>query len=332
MASAPFQRDSIVDLLRTSALLYIVGFWHLFEYSDALSFHKTPITGFVTKLCLGLFIFISGYLLGQRYHFQCWAEVWRFYRRRLLRIYPLYAIALTLFLTCGLINATTYGRALFFTTLLPYRPLTTLWFISVIIVCYAVTPLYLHRYSIGKTVALTLFLVLPLWALVFLTDGVDLRLPLYLPAFAYGLVVGREGAIAQRFNQAKTAAFGLVVTLLGGSAALMLSTGPVQSPLQFLMVDVALLGAMPLAWFGARNIAQKLPLQGKQALAWLSYGSFAAYLIHRVTFWLGLALYSPTGLGPALLYWLGLVLPITLILAFAMQWAYDRWLVSLMAK
>ncbi len=324
-SSSAASRNLTVDLLRTFALLYIVGFWHLFEYAPALSFHKVPVTGLITKLCLGLFIFISGYLLAKRYRFSdrpslLLPESLSFYRKRLLRIYPLYFVALSLFWASQLIDAPTYGRALLFSTLLPYQPLTTLWFISVIMVCYGLTPLYLHRYSWAKTVGLTCIIVAGLWTIIFATDGVDLRLPLYLPAFAYGVIVGKHRGVEKAFGRSPTAVIALIVTLLNGILYLSLSSGLAQ----FLALDLTLLGAIPLAWFSSHWLAQRLPNWGERGLAWLSYGSFTAYLIHRVTYHWAAQLYQPMGFSSALLYWLGLILPGTLLIAFAMQGVYDR--------
>ena len=318
-------RNRTVDLLRTAALLYIVGFWHLFEYAPALNGHKDSVTGLITKLCLGLFIFISGYLLAQRYQFSdrpqtLLAESLSFYRKRLLRIYPLYFLALSLFWACQLIDATTYGRALFFTTLLPYRPLTTLWFISVIMVCYGLTPLYLHRYSWAKTVGLTFAIVAGLWVIVLTTDAVDLRLPLYLPAFAYGLIVGKHPGVAKSFRRSPTAVLALMVTALNGALSLSLPAGLAQ----FVVVDLTLFGAIPLAWFGCHGLAQRLPAWGESLLNGVSYASFSAYLIHRVTYHWARQLYQPVEFTSALLYWLGIALPCTLLIAFVIQWLYDR--------
>ena len=91
------------------------------------------------------------------------------------------------------------------------------------------------------------------------------------------------------------------------------------------MTDVAIGLALPVLWYVADEIASRL--QHPQLLHWvhvISYASFAAYLIHRLTFHLGQVLYNPTTVWGSLLYWMGIMLPLTFITAYGFQRLYDR--------
>lgn len=315
-------RNLTVDLLRTAALLYVVGFWHLFEYADALNTHKNAVTSLFTHVCLGLFVFISGFVLAQRYEFHSRDRIWAFYRRRWLRIYPMYWIALTGFWLLQQIDGFTYLRATFLTTAFPFLPLTTLWFIPVIMAYYALTPIYLYRYQNQTQVAIafTLILYAALLFVFFTTNAVDLRLVIYLPAFAYGIVLGRQAY----FRQALLSKWAVWSCLVGFLGTTILYANLEFGLIHILVTDLAIGCAIPVLWRIADAIAAQL--KHPQLLHWIqtiSYASFAAYLIHRLTFHLGQIIYEPTTMLASLLYWMGIMLPITFVAAYGFQRFYD---------
>ena len=82
------------DWLRAAYIFNIVGFWHLFNYTDAFPAYYKVVTVRLTVVVLGLFVMLSGYLLGGSRPNLSIAGTWTFYKRRLLRIYPLYVVAL----------------------------------------------------------------------------------------------------------------------------------------------------------------------------------------------------------------------------------------------
>lgn len=321
--SAP--RSLTVDLLRTAALLYVVGFWHLFEYADALNTHKNPVTSVFTHVCLGLFVFISGLVLAQRYEFPSRDRIWAFYRRRWLRIYPMYWLALTGFWLLQQIDGFTYLRATFLTTAFPFLPLTTLWFIPVIMTYYALTPIYLYRYQTQYrnqvAIAFTLILYAALLLVFFTTNAIDLRLVIYLPAFAYGIVLGQQANL----RQVLLSKWGVWSCLSGFWVMTILYANLEFGLVHILVTDMAVGCAIPVLWCIADAIAAQLkhPL----LLHWIqtiSYASFAAYLIHRLTFHFGQIIYKPTTILASLLYWAGIMLPITFVIAYGFQKLYDR--------
>lgn len=56
------KRNTGIDVLRGLSMLYIVGFWHLLEYTHAIQYQNL-ITHRITWITLGIFFFISGYLI-----------------------------------------------------------------------------------------------------------------------------------------------------------------------------------------------------------------------------------------------------------------------------
>lgn len=85
-------RDLTLDFLRGVAMLYIVGIWHLDDYTRALDFDNS-VTQLLTVSFLGLFFFLSGMLLSGRYGIRHLRDAGHFYVRRFRRIYPMYVLA-----------------------------------------------------------------------------------------------------------------------------------------------------------------------------------------------------------------------------------------------
>jgi peptidoglycan/LPS O-acetylase OafA/YrhL len=60
------QRFHVLDYLRALCILYIVGFWHLLNYSRSDINYEFEATYQATVIVLGLFVMISGFLVGQK--------------------------------------------------------------------------------------------------------------------------------------------------------------------------------------------------------------------------------------------------------------------------
>lgn len=64
-------RDYRFDVARVVCMTYIVAFMHLYAYiyPEGKETFYIPACKTFTDSCLGLFTFISGYLLGKKYQF-----------------------------------------------------------------------------------------------------------------------------------------------------------------------------------------------------------------------------------------------------------------------
>ena len=51
--------------MRAVSMLYIVGFWHLLDYTKVAGWHYNPVTYRLTVGALSLFVLISGFLTGR---------------------------------------------------------------------------------------------------------------------------------------------------------------------------------------------------------------------------------------------------------------------------
>lgn len=306
-------RNLDLDALRSFAILYIVGFWHLYGY-------VTRVTLLLTYCVLGLFSFISGLLLATRYSLDTRSEIFEYYKRRFFRIYPLFFAALTGFLFMGIIGVSTYVKSALLTNMFIPEPLMTLWFVTMLVSLYAVAPMFLYNYSAMKAVMLTCTLLVGLVTVHHLTGHIDLRLPQYLAPFAIGIIVGRsttlESTIRSKYVQ------GLCVTFFGGA----LWCFPCKHEVvQLIIVDMAIISSIPVFLSFGRCLAKRLP---SQVLEFISYASFVMYLLHRILFALSGKLYHSPNLPIAAIYYGCLVLPATIGLSYFVQRTYDKLIVG----
>jgi len=139
-------RDLSFDIARSLSALWVVGVWHLFCYDRTLNYMNWT-TQQITDVFLAVFMFISGYMLG-KYRFKCWDDIKAFYKKRFWRFYILYVVASgTLYIGGALIGNQMYASieqlVLSFLGLNVLFPphLGTLWFISMIMFFYLITPL-----------------------------------------------------------------------------------------------------------------------------------------------------------------------------------------------
>lgn len=161
-------RDYRFDVARVVSMTFIVAYVHLYGYihPECLSaLQAFPACAILSDTCLGLFTFISGFLLGRKYCFGATgnSNVWAFYRKRVLRIIPLFLIAAIALWLIGFNGArSTMNGMLCISPFVKPRPMT-LWYVPVILFCYFITPLVSrkrHEWRVGSSMVMMGLLVL----------------------------------------------------------------------------------------------------------------------------------------------------------------------------
>jgi peptidoglycan/LPS O-acetylase OafA/YrhL len=314
------QRHAFVDLLRCLSVLYIVGFWHLLEYTSVWPGYYSPLTARVTVIVLGLFVFLSGWLLGQGTIEPCVEGFERFYLKRLLRIYPLYLGAIGLFALCHLGDTTSLLKAALLLSMFSGPTPPTLWFITMVIVFYGAAPFLIHaatREPRFWELAASLFGALVL--LSSLSTAVDPRLVMYFPAFVCGIYFAR-------FELRRPQVL-LASAWIGCFFSIVLSYSTAHDPEHtFWSVPLACLGPLSIFLVAWRY---KGHIPNSRWLTALGYVSFVMFLIHRPVYVTIKSFYFPsTGLGQ-LLYLTSVCLPVAMLVSWIIQSTYDttlRWL------
>jgi peptidoglycan/LPS O-acetylase OafA/YrhL len=235
-------------------MLYIVGVWHLDNFTRALNFNNS-VTQLLTVSVLGLFFFISGMLLSGRHEIRNLRNVGGFYVRRFRRIYPMYVLAGLGFLHAHITPPWMFWKSLLFLNVLTGTP-PSIWFVEVIFLFYLAAPwlFYLRRTALilacGGALCLVFF-----FANRLTHGGVDVRLAQYLPAFVAGALAGkcarRDRLLRSRLAVACSLVF-LPLLWMG-------SRGVGADTLLLLIRQLSTLAALPLFFVCAAFLVRCVP-------------------------------------------------------------------------
>lgn len=320
------ERNNAIDLLRVLCIVYIVGYWHLIPYTAWLPGYANQYTEALKDIALGTFVFSSGLLLARRDVQLRFGDILTFYQRRVVRIYPLYLLALILFGLAGLASWPVIAKAALLISSFAPPPPPTLWFITMIMFFYLLAPLLIWaaRSALGF-VLLSAGLLLVCLGYEAYIHPMDSRLFLLFPSFALGIYAQCAHGTKELMQRHHLWLLALLIPSfwlgLPGNNGFDTSTSLLRAPL-------VALGAVLLVIYTERLCKQ---LNSPFILA-LSYASFGVYLFHRLIFKQAIALYYPTdGLQQAL-YLFGLAVPVTFVVAYVLQKVYDTGLARLTSE
>ena len=317
------RRNIGLDLMRGLSIFYIVGFWHMFNYTNTFPLYYNVVSLRFTWVVLSTFVFISGYFIGRRKIELSKKCVFQFYKNRLLRILPLYITALLIFYCLGLLDASTTLKSAFGLSMFLKPAPTTLWFITMILIFYAVSPLL--RYIVEKNeLYYAMLMYVGVFALLmgysYITANLDVRIVAYLPSFYLGMVVSVKG---QNFISKKSMAalllIGLVCTFIFNQRDLQLDC----------LIALPLLTAAPFFILILFKDLIKVPVFLNRAISVLAYASYSMYLFHRPIYMEMKKIYFPEQGIHQIAYLYAVCLPLILIVSYFVQKLYDNGLDSL---
>uniref|UniRef100_B8HS92 Acyltransferase 3 n=1 Tax=Cyanothece sp. (strain PCC 7425 / ATCC 29141) TaxID=395961 RepID=B8HS92_CYAP4 len=320
MTKVASQRNYTVDFLRTVSILYIIAYWHLFGYTEALPGYRNIFTSGLKVIVLATFVFISGFLLSKGSMSLAPKQVLGFYQKRLVRIYPLYLLALVLLK----LTDATYGsgiKAALLISMFDPPAIRTLWFITMIMFFYVIAPCLIYQArNIFKFGLLASFVMLLFGMFHLVINPIDTRLVMYFPAFALGILFQTQASFRQYCLQNKLH-LGILLLL-----SFLLSLVPTQSDFigSLLLIPLTISGVLCLFTYSEPWVNQ-LPL--KEAVTFLSYASFCMYLFHRVIFHWAIALFYPQNPILQCLYLFLVCIPLTIAIGWLIQKSYD-WMLS----
>lgn len=310
-------RDIGIDLLKGLSMLYIVGYWHLFNYTDAFPKYQNALTVRLTVIVLGAFTLVSGYLIGKRPVGADAASILAFYKSKLIRIYPPFAIALFIFFLNDLVTAKTLLTSLTLSAMFWGPPPMTLWYVTMIVVFYVLSPFLLRakQHSFMMFAGISALIFLSLCTLQQMAGGSDIRMNLYFPCFALGIwISGRNTTWRPQVMPA------LIILSVLGAWLGKLETHSLES--SYFSIPLAAFGA--LAVFGlCMNIKVTTPWAAS-ALTHLSFASYFMYLSHRPIFLNLHRWYQPSGGWGQIAYLVLICLPVIIAISWALQSLYDR--------
>jgi len=303
-----------VTYLRAFSMLYIVGFWHLLDYVEAGQ--SSVFMVYFTDVILALFVFVSGFLVGRKSRRQPGAGA--FYKNRLLRIYPLYALAVAVFYLCGINGGWVLAKALVGISMY-YQPAPlTLWFITMLLLFYLVTPALMAQVNnLPAYLSLTGALFGATLVTKVLTNTVDLRLLLYFPCFCLGVFCVNHG-LRNRLINLKIALPGLLTSLVLAWASF--DRFDIETLNLLKRIPLVTLGAY-LIFYVAANNEQRF--RENFFVSLLAYSSFAMYLFHRPILNGVRAVWFPETEWLQVLYLASIGLCLVVLVSWSLQKLYD---------
>lgn len=331
------------DIIRSFSILYIIILFHPIDYIarfiDKETFEVIQIYIYIRNsfalIALGMFIFISGFLLARRYPvLRDSKDKALFIKTRIIRIYPLYLFALimfALFIVPGSVNLTSFASHIFLLNLLLYpltgTPIITLWFIGLIFSYYLLFPIVINSSNKLLRIAILLGLTLIILALLHKYLGiVHERMIIYLPVFFIGIYCGRNGliyflrskpvVISSAFILSLSFYYNLII--LQGKTVL-----PNDSLTVFILHNLIMISAISPAWNLARLLSSALGTN-RDFFSKISYYSYCMYLFHRIIFFILLKIYYPQSAILTLAYLILVGFPLTLVLSSLIQSGYDK--------
>lgn len=313
-------REYRFDVARVVCMTYIVAFMHLYAYvyPEGRNTYFIPACTALVNSCLGLFTFISGYLLGRKYLFgkQGNTDEWTFFRKRVMRIIPLFVMASVALWLIGFndLRATVNG-------LLCISPFVnpaprTLWYIPVILWCYLITPLVSRRGMKWRMYSsLCLFAMLIVARL--LITSIDSRLVFNM--FFYLVGVNLSVCNDRKINSTYSVVAKVLVILF---FALLIHVGLYYSYLNF---TVVVMGTGGVGVFAILYICEGLgKLFPSRIINFVSYASMACYMFHRFFYWAAEKIWNPSDTSVKWLFMVGCVYPLIVVFSYMIQKLYDK--------
>lgn len=307
-----------IDVMRAVSMLYIVGFWHLLDYTKVAGWHYNSVTYHLTIGALSLFVLISGFLTGRKSGGLAQGEIWKFYKTRFWRIYLPFVIASGLFLAAGVSAALPLVKGVTLVAMLLAPPPYTLWFVNMIVLFYLIAPLLISLR--GNEVAYIALCTAIGGAMILyqaMTARIDVRLILYFPCFAAGVFLA-GGSLPSS-----------MLSLIGLTILAVLSLVPtLAGPSWRLEGD---LSAVPWALFGSLAVFVVVMRAGRNLkptaiLREVSDASFFMYLLHRPLYLWMQTVWFPSTEKEQVPYLLFVCLPVIGIVAWLSQRAYTGFL------
>lgn len=179
-------RNKVFDVNRALCTIYIACFWHLHNYLHIkLNDEILKYCNACTIIVLGSFTFMSGYFL-KKYQIKSWLDIKQFFYKRIKRFYLPYIICLLiLFFGNWFTNERQFILSAIGLSTYTHPLPKTIWYFSMIISFYTITPLLLYIKNIANKFYVILLLICII-SLFVVFGGIN---GLYFPFYILGLFI-----------------------------------------------------------------------------------------------------------------------------------------------
>ena len=324
-------REYRFDVARVICMTYIVTYVHLYEYiypHDPASYNHVSVA--MAHACLGVFTFVSGYLLGKKYCFgqQGNTNVWNFYEKRILRIVPLFVVSSFLLWMVDFNDAdATLNGLLCISPFVNPKPMT-IYYIPIILWCYLVTPLVARR-SLKWRLWACLFLYALLVVARCVFPSIDIRMVFNVFFYFVGIVS------ASCFDWKLSTSYGTAIKTVAGLTLVLLIAAAILFSLKstFWQLVIGATGVLVILFvcddmskllFDTRDTQDgDIKAFAARIICLVSYASMACYMFHRFFYWLAPKIWNPSVASVKWVYMVGIVFPVIVAISYAIQKLYD---------
>lgn len=302
-------RILLFDIARSLCVIWIVAFWHMLDYFGKSKGYVDY--GFVTIGVLSCFTFLSGLFVGKKK-----MTAIKFYKERFKRFWLLLLISALSFYVVGYIdNFPTFIGTITGLSCLGLPWARTLWYFSMLILFYLLTPLFLGvKKTIRKRVLLGLTIYVAFCGIAMLrnTPPYNDRVVMYFPYYLLGIVTPLH--LAKKFKTLKVIIImSLSVCVLWGLSFLII---PYSMGLKSIAVFLAVLTISSIIESLSIKFIDKIFLI-------IAYIGMCAYLFHRQVYGI-LTKLSNYLLGGLYLWEIPVMIFILLFASYYIQFLYDK--------
>lgn len=333
------------DIVRAFAI-FLILFHHLPQHS--FNFYVFHLKGHLLDLSfifwgefyfgVGLFVFISGYLLSKANpSFKRWRDIKQFILERYVRIFPLYIIALVLFIALNGHIRDSLDTCTFVLNLLGLQiisgsndcpPLLTLWFVGLILSYYYVF-IILVKFGRGVIRFITaVFTILLFGGLLRQTVGlVDERFLFFFGIFVAG-ILGAKYKWIEKMKFRHVIFVSPLIVILVYFYVVFIHPKEIRSYLSFIGMSDLIIKNLIILWlvFIVFALARVIIRTDRYVLLQkIAYASYGMYLFHRPVWWLMEDIYNPANVEIKALYLALLGIPLTIFVSHYLQKFYDRY-------
>jgi len=265
---------------------------------------------------LSLFVFLSGYSINiNNKRFTNHKDFFRFYKKRIKRIYPLYILAILIFFVLYQIvgQSMQYDLSWWIIQLSGLEillspqyttPILTLWFIGMILLFYLIYPFLLFKSIKTKDILLKSFLFFLLLLIIrIFFNIIDIRFFVYYFIFIAGILASREDVFyAKKYQNlitVVTISFLVILTIQILTGSYSIYDGPstigeliylsINSTIELLIIlDLLMLMFVLSITYLTTYFIRNFKHQSKEVIIKFAmfgaFSSYAVYLFHRPYF------------------------------------------------
>jgi peptidoglycan/LPS O-acetylase OafA/YrhL len=340
------------DIGRALAI-FLILIHHLSQHSfNFYVFHLkgrlldlTFIYWWESYLGLGLFVFISGYLLSMANpSFERWRTIKQFVLERYIRIFPLYIVALLLFIGLNGYIRDSLNICTFLLNLLGLQiisasnncpPLLTLWFVGLILSYYYLF-IILVKFGgdISRLITLAIAIFLFSGLLIQRMGWMDERFLFYLAPFVAG-ILGAKYKLIEKMKFSHAIFISLLFIIFVGLHIAFVSPREILRFLSFIGVTNFVLHNLIVLCFVfiVFALAKVIIRAGRYGfLQKIAYASYGMYLFHRPVWWFMEDMYSPANVKIKAVYLALFGIPLTILVSYYMQRFYNRYFETRLIK